>query len=340
MSTRTVNTTLFALVVAQWLSGFGAFLAGAPSGRWVVWAHAAGGGTIVVLLAWKGRVILASLRRHGWGWWAAPSVALLALLLVALATGLLWSTVGLPSLLGSSGLTWHTIVSIMMLPLFWTHAWKPHPHPRPRDYLHRRRFLRRAALLTGGVALWQGFEAATRGASLPGAGRRFTGSRDAGGAGADFPHTSWLADDPDVIENTVWRLEVRGLVRSPLTLAITEIDISTTCSAVIDCTGGWFAQRTWQGEEVTALLDRAGLRDGVRSIVVTGVTGYSRRFSMDEARLSLLAARVDGEALGHGHGAPLRLVVPGHRGYDWVKWVTRIDASRLPAWWNWPLPIR
>ena len=77
-----------------------------------------------------------------------------------------------------------------------------------------------------------------------------------------------------------------------------------------------------------------------RSVVVHGVTGFARRFALDDARSALLATRVGEDPLGHGHGAPLRLVMPGPRGYDWVKWVTRVEVSRLPGWWNWPLPLR
>src|SRR5215207_2773471 len=196
MSTRTVNTTLFALVAAQWLTGAGAFLAGTPSGRWVVWLHALGGCAIVALLVWKARVIGRSLARHGFGPWAAPSLMLLALLLLTLATGVLWTTTGLPSLLGSSGLTWHVVLALAIAPLLAPHVWKARPLPRPRDYLERRRLPRRAALLLGGAVLWQGLAAASSAVHLPAARRRFTGSRDAGGDGADFPRTSWLLDDP------------------------------------------------------------------------------------------------------------------------------------------------
>lgn len=340
MSTRTVNTTLFVLVIGQWLSGFGAFLAGAPDGRWVVWLHAAGGGAIVVLLLWKGRVILRSLWRHGLGWWAAPSLALLALLLLTLVTGLLWSTTGLPGMLGTSGLTVHVLLSLAMLPLFLPHAWKMQPHPRPRDYLQRRRFLQRALLAAGGVAAWQGTEGVSRAAGLSGGERRFTGSRDAGGAGADFPRTSWLFDAPAPLDAGAWRLRIDGAVTTPRTLAFAGLGDAVAYEAVLDCTGGWYARRTWYGVPLARLLDEAGPTSGARSAVVHGVTGYARRFSLPAARSALLATRVGDDPLGHGHGAPLRLVMPGHRGYDWVKWVTRVEVSRLPAWWDWPLPIR
>jgi DMSO/TMAO reductase YedYZ molybdopterin-dependent catalytic subunit len=35
---------------------------------------------------------------------------------------------------------------------------------------------------------------------------------------------------------------------------------------------------------------------------------------------------MNGEPLEQGHGAPLRLIVPGWFGIAWVKWLTRIEA--------------
>jgi DMSO/TMAO reductase YedYZ molybdopterin-dependent catalytic subunit len=74
-------------------------------------------------------------------------------------------------------------------------------------------------------------------------------------------------------------------------------------------------------------------------MVVRSSTGYWRRFSLSSARTMLLATAVDGEPIEHEHGAPLRLVAPGRRGYDWVKWVTTIEVSAAPFWLNWPLPL-
>ena len=90
---------------------------------------------------------------------------------------------------------------------------------------------------------------------------------------------------------------------------------------------------------LATLLDRAGADRRAGSVRVVGVTGYARRFSLDHARHLLLATHVAGEPLDHGHGAPARLVVPDHRGFEWVKWVVAVEVDDTPAWWQPPLPL-
>ena len=92
--------------------------------------------------------------------------------------------------------------------------------------------------------------------------------------------------------------------------------------------------------KMSDVLRDAGVRGGAASITVRSVTGYYRRFSLSEANGLLLATRVGGEALWHGHGCPLRLVAPGKRGYDWVKWVTAIEVNDTSKWWQPPLPLQ
>ena len=68
------------------------------------------------------------------------------------------------------------------------------------------------------------------------------------------------------------------------------------------------------------------------------MTGYSRRLPLADAGTLLLATHVAGEPLSPGHGFPVRLVVPGRRGFWWVKWVERLSLSDTPWWWQLPFP--
>jgi DMSO/TMAO reductase YedYZ molybdopterin-dependent catalytic subunit len=101
--------------------------------------------------------------------------------------------------------------------------------------------------------------------------------------------------------------------------ALDQVDMT----AVLDCTSGWAIETTWRGvplSAVVAIPDRGSIR--VRSI-----TGWSTILTADEAWTALLATGVAGQPLPLANGAPARLVVPGRRGLDWVKWVTRIEAA-------------
>jgi len=55
-----------------------------------------------------------------------------------------------------------------------------------------------------------------------------------------------------------------------------------------------------------------------------------RSLPLAEARDALLATHAGEEALSHEHGAPARLVAPGRRGFQWVKWVVRVEALTEP----------
>jgi molybdopterin-dependent oxidoreductase-like protein protein len=67
-----------------------------------------------------------------------------------------------------------------------------------------------------------------------------------------------------------------------------------------------------------------------RHVRVISRTGYRWSFGLRDARALLLATHVGGEPLAHGHGAPCRLVAPGRRGFQWVKWVERVEVHEDP----------
>jgi hypothetical protein len=199
---------------------------------------------------------------------------------------------------------------------------------RALDVRGRRQALRFAGLALGGVVLWPAQQALGRKLDLPGARRRFTGSREAGSyAGNAFPATSWIADQPRPIDPDIWRLAVGGAVATPLALGYAELLAqSTDIDATLDCTGGFYSAQRWRGALVGQLLDNAGALPDVGWVRFISITGYRWSLPLDEARAALLATHVGAELLTHAHGAPVRLVAPGRRGFVWVKWVVRIEA--------------
>jgi DMSO/TMAO reductase YedYZ molybdopterin-dependent catalytic subunit len=348
MSARAVNLTILVLVTVELSSGLGAFLVGTPDGRWVFWVHAVGGVTLALLVPWKTAIALRSFARRRWGAWAALPILLSLLFLGSLISGLLWSTTGLPRvsipLYGEiTGLTVHVTLSLALLVPFVDHLalrWFP---PRTDDFLGRRQALRTLAAAAAGTAVWQASEGVNALTSLSGASRRFTGSREEGSfTGNAHPVTNWLSDETQRIDLETWRLRVNGRVARELVLTYGELRSwpSSVTRSLLDCTGGWFTRQDWRGVRISTLLAETGVLDGARSLVVRSVTGYYRRFELDDVDHLLLAFQVTGEQLNPAHGFPARLVAPGRRGYNWVKWVESIEVSGAPPLLQPPLPLQ
>ncbi|MGH2726354.1 MAG: molybdopterin-dependent oxidoreductase [Actinomycetota bacterium] len=338
---RRTNLGVFAIAIVSTTSGFATYLVGTNSYWWVFWSHGAIGLSLLALLWWKGKVVLRGLRKRWPSITAVLSIITMALLLAIITTGV-WSAVGKGGSLGPwSMLELHVGGALIIIPLFIAHLigrWVP---PAKRD-LSRRVLLRASALIGAGAALRLGTDGIAKAVGLVGGKRRFTGSHLIGKPGEPFPHVSWLFEDPDPIDRDAWRLNIVGEVEAELALSYADLaaEPHDRVRATIDCTGGWYSAQDWEGVRLGALLDRARLRDGVRSIVFTSVKGYSRAYPVEGARSLLLATRVSGAELEHGHGFPARVVAPGRRGYWWVKWVTEIEASAAPSWFQPPVPLQ
>ncbi|WP_135364453.1 molybdopterin-dependent oxidoreductase [Halosimplex halophilum] len=342
---RVVDASLLAAVVLLLATGGVSLVSGRPAGAWVFDVHAVAGLATVVLLAWKLRRVRHRLRPG-----ALDATRLLSALLgvvaaAALATGVWWVFGGRLDLGPWGLLNLHIGLGLLVPLLLLLHLRQRFALPTRESVSDRRNALRYAALVGSGAVAWQAQEVANRVFDTAGAERRFTGSRERGSdAGNGFPVTSWVADDPDPVDREAWSLTVEGRVREPLELSDDDVtggeDLDSPIApaerrALLDCTSGWYSEHDWRGVRVGDLLDAADPEEGAAWVQFRSVTGYRWSLPLSEAGDALLATHVDGERLSHGHGAPLRLVAPGRRGFQWVKWVESVKVTRRRELGEW-----
>lgn len=336
------NIALIALFSFELVTGYLGLTHNNPEWIAAMHLHRIAGFAILALFVWKSRNILGSFKTRS-NWNRSPgmmlgSTLLLVGLLAVLGLGLAWSHIGPYSFMGFSGTTIHLNLAWMLLPLLIWHTLRHKISLRTRYVAGRRNFLRFAGVAVAGLAAWQLSERLMLVSGAPGADRRFTGSHPEDGP--DFPVTMWLDDRTQHIEPSQWRLRVNGHVDNPYEMDYEELKgWDSQLTATLDCTGGWFTTREWQGIPLAELLARAQPKPGAGSITIRSRTGYFRRYSMEEAGRSLLASRVDEAPLSAGHGFPARMVEPHKRGYDWVKWVDEITVNDTSKFWQPPLPV-
>jgi DMSO/TMAO reductase YedYZ molybdopterin-dependent catalytic subunit len=334
MAGRRTNLALLVLLALALATGGLAYAIGTPPGRWVVVIHGVLGLAIILLAPWKSVIARRGLRRRRPG--SAASVALAALVAVAILAGVLHSTGLLVEMGPVSAMQVHVGAALLSVPFaVWHLRARPVRRPRRTD-LTRRNLLRTGALAAGAGLVYVAGEGLVRATDLPGGRRRFTGSFERGSdRPGEMPVTQWLNDPVPVIDAATWRLRVvsEDGVRD---WSLAELSgFRDGVRAVLDCTGGWYAEQDWEGARLSRLVPDPG---EARSIRVRSVTGYPRRFPLRDLDYLLLATRVGGRPLDPGHGFPARIVAPGRRGFWWVKWVEEIELSPVPWWFQWPFP--
>ncbi|MFB6139463.1 MAG: molybdopterin-dependent oxidoreductase [Halosimplex sp.] len=342
---RVVDASLLAAVVALLATGAVSLVSGRPAGAWVFDVHAVAGVATAVLLAWKLRRVRHRLRPGHLDATRVLSALLAVVAAAALVSGIWWVFGGRLDLGPWGLLNLHVGLGLVVPLLLVAHLRRRFALPTREAATDRRNALRYAALVGSGAIAWRAQEAANGLFDTAGADRRFTGSREEGGDdGNGFPVTSWVADDPDPVDREAWSLTVEGRVSESIELAYAYVtadggpDSAVALAerrALLDCTSGWYTEHDWRGIGVGDLLDAVGPTEEAAWVQFRSVTGYRWSLPLAEARDALLATHVDGDRLSHGHGAPLRLVAPGRRGFQWVKWVESVRVTRRRELGEW-----
>jgi DMSO/TMAO reductase YedYZ molybdopterin-dependent catalytic subunit len=138
-----------------------------------------------------------------------------------------------------------------------------------------------------------------------------------------------------------YHLVVDGAVDTPLVVDMNDVRQypASTQMATLECAipGGTtllVGNAVWTGAPVRTLLETAGLPGDAASVRFHALDLYSLGdFDLAEIQSSdgiMLAYEMNGQELPPEQGAPLRLVVPGAGGFNWVQFVCRIEVKSTP----------
>ena len=152
------------------------------------------------------------------------------------------------------------------------------------------------------------------------------------------PNDEFYVISKNVIDPTVdvndWNLTITGMVENRMALdyetftAMPTQQQYCTLQCISNEVGGdLIGNALWEGVPLWNLLLQAGIKPGVKDIVLHAADGYQESIPVEKAQDPnvIVAFRMNGATLPNNHGFPARLVVPNIYGMKNVKWLTRIE---------------
>lgn len=159
--------------------------------------------------------------------------------------------------------------------------------------------------------------------------------------------------EPFPIPSHDWTLQVVAQGGRFVHFTVPELDtLSTVTRAItLTCAGNPLASprplrraatARWSGPLLRDVLEAADVDVHAQYIVLRGADAgcygskttaqYEKYIGLDEVLRSgaFLALRMNGEDLPTEHGGPVRIVIPGYYGTNWVKWLTQISFANDP----------
>ena len=146
---------------------------------------------------------------------------------------------------------------------------------------------------------------------------------------------------PQKINISTYRLEITGLVNTPVNLSYDEVTELPLYQKVVTlhCVEGWDATVLWEGPKVDDLLRLARPQPRADTVIFYAADGYSTSLPLEYVRDRniLLASKMNNVTLPIERGYPFQLVAEDEWGYKWIRWVTKIelsDNSQYRGYWE------
>jgi DMSO/TMAO reductase YedYZ molybdopterin-dependent catalytic subunit len=134
-----------------------------------------------------------------------------------------------------------------------------------------------------------------------------------------------------------WRLDVTGLVNTPLKLSLDELKAAAapveryqTFECISNEVGGdLIGTAKWKAVRVRDVLARAGVQSGATTVVWHAADGYTESIALSIAQdpETLLAYEMNGVPIPQKHGAPVRVLLLNRYGMKQPKWLTGIEVA-------------
>ncbi|WP_116021281.1 molybdopterin-dependent oxidoreductase [Thermomonospora umbrina] len=139
-----------------------------------------------------------------------------------------------------------------------------------------------------------------------------------------------------------YRLTVGGLVTEPRTFTFADLQAlpQTQMTRDFQCVTGWRVEDVaWAGVALPDLLDLVGVAPEARAVRFRSFDGeYTESLTLEQARRRdvLVATGMEGGAVKHDHGGPVRLYVAPMYAYKSLKWLGGIELTRkvVPGYWE------